>query len=62
MPRRPVVRQNVKLPVRKPRNPVQRALLDRTLTVGTGQHRKSTGAKRQAAKAELREVIRKSVP
>ena len=44
----------VRLPALPPRNPVTRALLGKTLSVGTGKHEKSNKAKRQVDKRLLR--------
>jgi hypothetical protein len=59
MPHQPVARKKVKLPLAKPRNPVQRALLGKTLAVGAGKHGKSAGAKRQAGKQALRDELQR---
>jgi hypothetical protein len=60
MSKKPVSRPKVKLPILhagKPRNPVQRALMAKTLAVGAGKHEKSAVAKRQAAKQQLRQEM-----
>jgi hypothetical protein len=62
MPHQPVAHKKVKLPLAKPRNPVQRALLGKSLSVGAGKHEKSAGAKRQAGKQSLRDDVRKNLP
>ena len=52
----------LKLPALPPRNPVTRALLGKTLSVGTGKHEKSNKAKRQGAKQNLRKELARGTP
>lgn len=62
MSRAPVVHKKVQLPVAKPRNPVQRALLGKSLAVGVGKHQKTPGGQRLAQKQLLRDEVKKNLP